>query len=126
MAPQAVATGPAGFALISHAEFVAAYRAGSMHVNIDRARAARFVSARLPLPLVMLPVLGTGVALALIGWIWSGVLIIAVGTVIPVMIKRSAQHFVITQALHDARFYEDAAAEGVLQIPERRDGPYPS
>jgi hypothetical protein len=68
------------------------------------------------LPLVMLPVLGTGVALALIGWIWTGLIVIAVGTIAPVLIKRSAPHFVLTQALRDARFYDDAAACGLLQF----------
>jgi hypothetical protein len=104
---------------MAHAEFVAAYQSGSIRVNVDRARAARFVSARLLLPLVMLPVLGTGVALALVGWIWSGLLVIAAGTFLPVIIKRSAPHFIITQALHDIRFYEDAAAEGLLEIEDQ-------
>jgi hypothetical protein len=104
---------------MAHAEFVAAYQSGSIRVNIDRSRAARFVSARLLLPLVMLPVLGTGVALALIGWIWSGLLVIAAGTLIPVIVKRSAPHFIITQALQDAQFYEEAAAEGVLEIADQ-------
>jgi hypothetical protein len=101
---------------VSHAEFVAAYRAGAIRVEIDPAAAARFVSARLLLPLVMLPVLGVGVALALSGWIWTGLAVIGVGTIAPILIKRSAPHFVITHALEDAKFYDDAAARGLLQI----------
>ena len=101
---------------MSHEEFVSAYRAGSLRVNVDRRAAARFVSARLWLPLVMLPVLGVGVALALTGWLVTGLLLIALGTLAPMLIKRSAPHFVITQALEDRAMYEDAVRQGVLQI----------
>jgi hypothetical protein len=101
---------------VTHAEFVAAYRSGAIRVHIDHTAAARFLSARLVLPLVMLPVLGLGVALALTGWVWTGLAVIAVGTVAPILIKRSAHHFVITHALQDAKFYDDVAASGLLQI----------
>jgi hypothetical protein len=101
---------------VTHAEFIEAYRSGSIRVDIDRAAAARFVSARLLLPLVMLPMLGVGVALALTGWIWTGLLVIAIATLAPVLIKRSAPHFVITQALQDSRFYHDATAAGLLHV----------
>lgn len=100
---------------MTHAEFVAAYRAGAIRVDIDRAAAARFLSARLLLPLVRLPVLGIGVALALMGWIWAGLVVIAAGTVAPMLIRRSAPHFVITQALEDAAFYDAAVAANVIE-----------
>lgn len=103
---------------MTHADFVDAYRSGAIRVDIDPAEAARFVSARLLLPLVRLPVLGIGVALALIGWIWTGIALIAVGTLVPLLVKRSAPHFVITQALADPRFFDDVAALGVLRIRE--------
>ena len=104
---------------MTHAEFTEGYRTGSIHVRVDRAAAARYLSARLLLPLFMLPVLGVGVALALIGWLWTGLLVIGVGTLAPILIKRSAPHFVITQALQDAKFYEDASAAGLLEIVDR-------
>jgi hypothetical protein len=103
---------------MTHGEFVEAYRAGSIRVRVDRVAAARYVSVRLLLPFVMLPVLGLGVALALTGWIWTGLAVIAGGTLAPMLIKRTAPHFVITQALQDRAFYDDAAANGVLQIVE--------
>jgi hypothetical protein len=101
---------------MTHAEFVEAYRAGSIRVQVDRAAAARYVSVRLLLPFVMLPVLGIGVALALTGWVWTGLAVIAGGTLAPMLIKRTAPHFVITQALQDRAFYDDVAANGLLQI----------
>ncbi len=101
---------------MTHAEFVAAYHAGTIRVDIDRTDAARYVSARLLLPLVKLPVLGLGVALALTGWIWIGLGIIGAATVAPMLIRRSAPHFILTHALEDAKFYGDVAASGLLQI----------
>ena len=87
-------------------------------MNIDPAAAARFLSARLLLPLVMLPVLGAGVALALSGWLWTGFALIGAGTLAPHLIKRSAPHFVITHALQDEKFYDDVVGSGVLDVSD--------
>lgn len=103
---------------MTHAEFVAAYAAGAIRVHIDKAAAASFVSARLLLPLVMLPVLGLGTALALSWSVWLGLAIIGFGTIAPVLIKRSAPHFVLTHALQDPKFYDDVMATGLLEIVE--------
>jgi hypothetical protein len=101
---------------VTHAEFVQAYRSGSIHIDIDRAAAARYMSARLLLPLVMLPVLGVGVALALTGWLWTGFALIAAATIAPIAIKRSARHFVVTQALADETFYDEVVGAGLLAV----------
>jgi hypothetical protein len=101
---------------MSHADFIEAYRSGSVRVDIDSTAAARYLSSRLLLPLFMLPVLGLGVALALTGWLWTGLSIIGAATIAPILIKRSARHFVITQALHDEKFYADAVVSGVLEV----------
>lgn len=101
---------------MTHAEFVEAYQSGAIRVDIERPAAARFVSERLLLPFFMLPVLGVGTALAISGWLWTGLLLIAVGTIAPILIKRSAPHFILTQALQDPHFYDDVTAKGLLQI----------
>lgn len=111
---------------VTHREFVAGYRAASVRVNLDPAAAARYMSARLWLPLVRLPVLGVGVALALSGWLWSGFGLIALGTLAPMLIRRSAPHFVLTQALADERFYDDVVRSGVLDVTAHAaPHPYP-
>jgi len=101
---------------MTHAEFASAYRNGTLRVRIDPPLASRYVSTRLMLSFVMLPVLGIGVALALIGWIWAGLTVIALGIVLPRLIKRSAPHFLLTQALQDERLYRELVAAGVLDI----------
>ena len=103
---------------MNHGDFVRAYGEGTLRVDVDRKAAARFVSARLLLPLVMLPVLGIGTALALTGWMWIGLAIIGVATLAPMLIKRSAPHFIVTQALEDEKFYADAVAAGLLHVEE--------
>lgn len=103
---------------MTHAEFVSAYASGRIRVDIDRTGAARFMSARLLLPFVMLPVLGIGTALALTGSIWIGLGLIAVGTLAPIIIKRSAPHFILTHAVDDEKFYREVAESGLLKIKE--------
>lgn len=107
---------------MSHDEFVSAYQRGAVRVHVDKTAAARFMSARLLLPLVMLPILGLGTALALAYSAWIGLAIIGVGTLAPMLIKRSAPHFVLTQALQDPAFYDEVAKSGLLEIMEREDG----
>jgi len=101
---------------MTHAEFVGAYGAGKIKVEIDPKSAARYISARLLLPLVMMPVLGIGIALALIGWIWTGITVLALGIIAPRLIKRSAPHFVLTQALEDERIYREVTQSEILRI----------
>jgi hypothetical protein len=101
---------------MTHAEFLRAYAAGSIKVDVEPVAAARYLSARLLLPFVMLPVLGGGVALALTGWIWTGLAVIAIGVVAPRLIKRSASHFALTQALQDERIYHELTQANVLRI----------
>lgn len=105
----------------THGEFVAAYRSGTISVNFDPVAAARFLSARLLLPLFMLPVLGIGVALALTGWIWTGLIVIALGIIVPRLIKRGAPHFLLQQVLGDEDLYRDVLRAGVMHVVRREN-----
>lgn len=103
---------------LPHAEFVARYRAGTLRVAIDREAAARFVSARAVLPLVLLPVFGFAVALALTGhWVWGALLFLA-GLGLRLLVRRSAHGYVLSRALGDPAFYEQALAAGLLALEE--------
>lgn len=101
---------------MTHAEFIGAYGAGKIKVEIDPKSAARYVSARLLLPLVTMPVIGVGIALALTGWIWTGIAVIAFGVIVPRLIKRSAPHFILTQALEDEKVYREVTQAEILRI----------
>ncbi|MBM3358979.1 MAG: hypothetical protein FJY54_14795 [Betaproteobacteria bacterium] len=101
---------------MTHSEFVSACAEGRIKVEVDPQGAARLLSKRLLLPLVALPVLGVGVALALIGWIFTGLAVIAAGIIVPRLIKRGAAHFVLRSALEDAALYEEVTRLGVLRV----------
>src|SRR5262245_44606446 len=100
---------------MTHGEFVAAYQRGDIRVEFDPQGASRYLSARLLLPLVMMPVVGIGIATALVGWLFTGLAIIAFGIIAPRLIKRSAPHFLFQQALNDPAVYEELARSGVLR-----------
>ena len=103
---------------MTHDEFVAAYRAGRLRVRIDRAAAARFVSGRAMLPLVMLPILGLGVALALVGYLMTGIAVFLAALVLRFAVKRSSDGFLVWRALRDSEFYDQVRAAQVLRIEE--------
>ena len=100
---------------MTHDEFIAAYREGRLQVKVDRERAARQVSARLMLPLVLLPVMGLGVALALVGYFVIGALVFLAALGLRYAVRRSAPGFVLQRALADERFYAEAIASGLLK-----------
>lgn len=101
---------------MTHAEFVNAYAEGRVKVAVDPAAASKYLSARLMLPFFTMPVLGAGIALALVGWIWTGLAVIAIGSIAPRLIKRSAPHFVLTQAVQNEKIYREVTQAGILQI----------
>ena len=100
---------------MTHAEFVDAVRERRLKVQVDKSAAARMVSARLMLPLVLLPVMGLGVALALVGYFVIGALVFLAALGLRYAVRRSAPGFVLQRALADERFYAEAIASGLLK-----------
>ena len=103
---------------MTHEEFVAAYEAGRLRVTIDREAAARFVTGRAMLPLVLLPVLGFGVALALVGYLVTGTLVFLGALLLRFLVRRSSDGFLLWRALRDADFYAQVLAAQVLKIDD--------
>lgn len=106
---------------MTHADFVTAYQRGTIRAEIEPRGAARLLSGRLLLPFVAMPVLGLGIALALIGWIATGLALIAVGFIAPRLIKRSAPQFLLQQALRDPATYDELSKLGLLRIVQVPD-----
>jgi hypothetical protein len=101
---------------MTHQEFVAAYQAGRVRVSIDRDAAVRFVAGRAMLPLVMLPILGLGVALALVGYIIAGTAVFLAALVLRYLVGRSSYGYLLWRALQDAEFYRQVVAAKVLRV----------
>ena len=101
---------------MTHPEFIAAYREGRVEARVDRAAAAKLVSARMMLPLFLLPILGLAVAMALVGaWTWGALLFVA-AMAFRFAVRASAQGFVVTKALADGGFYEEMVRTGILTL----------
>lgn len=103
---------------MKHEEFVAAYQAGRIRVKIDRDAAARFVSGRAMLPLVLLPILGLGVALALVGYLATGVVIFLTALLLRYLVRRSSYGFLVWRAVQDAEFYRQVVTAQVLTVED--------
>jgi hypothetical protein len=101
---------------MTHPEFVAAYHAGRIRVSVDRDAAARFVAGRAMLPLVLLPILGLGVALAIVGHFVAGTVIFLAALLLRLLVKRSSEGFLLWRALRDAEFYRQVVAAEVLKL----------
>lgn len=103
---------------MTHEEFVAAYEAGRIRVSVNRDAASRFVAGRALLPLVLLPVLGLGVGLALAGYIIAGTLVFLAALLVRFFVRRSSGGFIVWRALRDAEFYRLARAAQLLAVEE--------
>ena len=60
--------------------------------------------------------IGIGIAWALVGKVWIGLTVIALGIVLPRLIKRSAPHFLLKQALENEKTYLELTQAGVIDI----------
>lgn len=101
---------------MTHQEFVEAYRSGTLNMTMAQPMAAKYLSRRLLLPLVMLPILGAALSLALVGWLYTGIAIFMVAAFVPRLIKKNAVPILLYQALQDPEFYEDLRQSGTLEI----------
>lgn len=106
---------------VSHAEFVAGYRAGRLRAFIDRRAAADFVSGRMLLPFVLLPVLGIALALALALSLLAGAALFIAALVVRQFVRATSQGFVLARALESEPFYRDALAAGVLRVEDSEE-----
>jgi hypothetical protein len=103
---------------MNHQEFVDAYRNGNLNVVMPQKTASQYLSRRLLLPFFMMPILGAGLGLALIGWLYTGILVFLVGFIAPRLIKRNAAAILMYQALQDPDAYEDLRKSGALEVVE--------
>jgi hypothetical protein len=101
---------------MTHAEFVAALGAGKLPLSVDRRLAARHLNSRLLMPLVRLPLLGTGVALALLGWLFSALALLAVAALLPWLVARAAPQMVLDEAFADPERFAEFLDNGIFRL----------
>jgi len=101
---------------MQHSEFLTSYQAGRLRLDVDRTRAAKLLSARMLLPVFLLPMLGVSVALALIGHWIAGLLLFVAAFAFRQLVRNSAPAFVAKRALADAAFYNTALSLRVITL----------
>ena len=106
-----------GFAeYVSHEEFRAGLPAGRFNVVVNPKLARRYVSQRLMLIVVLMPVIGVGIALALTGRTGLGAALVAAGVVLHRVLMSQAPKILLQMALRDAKVYGYVTENGVMEV----------
>lgn len=103
---------------MTHAEFITAYRAGKLSVHIDPKAAAQLVTRQMMLPLFLLPVLGVSVAVALMGYLVTGIVAFVAALGFRYAVRRSSGGYVLTRSLQDPAFFEHVTTAGILKTED--------
>jgi hypothetical protein len=67
------------------------------------------------LPFFLLPLLGLAVALALTGYVFTGISLFVAAIGFRFLVRASGRSFVLSRSLQDPQFYAQARAAGVIQ-----------
>lgn len=101
---------------IAHAEFASGLPAGRFRVVVNPKLARRYVAQRLLLMVVVLPVIGVGIALVLTGQTWAGAALVAGGVLLNRVVTWQAPKLLLMMALRDPKVYEFATQNGILEV----------
>jgi len=106
-----------GFAeYVAHEEFRAGLPAGRFRVVVDPKLARRYVAQRLLLLVVLMPVIGVGIALVLTGRTLPGALLVFAGVALHRVVRWQAPRILLNMALRDAAVYEHVTQNGVMEV----------
>lgn len=83
-------------------------------VNPERARA--YLQARLLMKVVLLPVIGLGIGMALLGWFWVALPLVLLGVLAPRLLRRKAPELLLYLSLRDPDVYRDALRGEILEV----------
>lgn len=115
---------------MKHSEFVQAWRAGKLEVDVDRSKALQVANSRM-LPKryqvahifwswVWILSIPAAIAVMLLYKWWVGLLILIVVTpLISKSTKKSAMQFMIDYSLESTEFYQFALTEGVIRVRQK-------
>ncbi|WP_222623139.1 hypothetical protein [Ramlibacter cellulosilyticus] len=107
----------AGYAeYVAHEEFRSGLPAGRFRVVVDPKLARRYVAQRLLLLVIVMPVIGVGIALALTGSTWAGAVLVALGVLLNRVVMWQAPRILLHLALRDAKVYEHVTQNGVMEV----------
>lgn len=101
---------------VAHEEFRAGLPAGRFRVVVDPKRARRYIARRLLLIVLLMPVIGVGIALALLGATWTGGLVVAAGVLLNRVVMWQAPRLLLQMALRDPSVYAFATENGLMEV----------
>jgi hypothetical protein len=101
---------------VSHEEFRAGVPAGRFRLVVDPKLARRWVSQRLLLVVLVMPVIGIGVALVLMRHTWAGGLLVAAGVLLNRVVMWQAPKILLHFALQDPKAYAWVTQNGIMEV----------
>jgi hypothetical protein len=101
---------------IPYEEFRAGLPAGRFRLVVNPKLARRFVSQRLMLVVIVMPVIGIGIALVLMHVTWPGALLVAAGVLLHRGVQWQASRILLHMALRDAAVYEQVTQGGIMEV----------
>ena len=101
---------------VAHEDFRRGLPAGRFQVVVNPKLARRYVSQRLLLIVVLMPVIGVGLALALTGRTWAGALLVAGGILLNRVVMWQAPKILLHMALRDPAVYDFVTQNGVMEV----------
>jgi hypothetical protein len=110
------ASAPGSQVEVSHPEFCAGLPAGRFHLIVNPERAQKYIKHRLFIVGIALPIIGLGTALSWSGYTWAGLPLIAIGFLLPRVVKAHAPKILLFLALRELRTYRDALEFEIMEI----------
>ncbi|MBL8340390.1 MAG: hypothetical protein JNL30_02890 [Rubrivivax sp.] len=101
---------------IDHDEFRAGLAAGQMRIVVDPERARPFVVQRTRSNTLAVVLIGLGCALALVGQVWPGGALVALGIGARRLVLRQAPKILLHLALSDRAVYAEVTSNGVMEV----------
>jgi hypothetical protein len=106
---------------VSHEDFVAGLPVGRFRLIVNPQRAYRFVAHRLFLNGVSVPLLGLGIALGLVGYIWPAAIICVIGFGLRRLVKAQAANILLHLVQKDAKTYYDTIEFEIMEVRLAQD-----
>lgn len=97
-------------------DFRSGLPAGRFRVIVNPKLARRYVAQRLLLLVVIMPLIGIGLALALLGATWGGALLVFAGVALNRVIMWQAPKILLQLASRDPTVYDHVTQHGVMEV----------
>lgn len=101
---------------VSFEEFRDGMPVGRFRVIVEPKKARRYVSQRLMLLVLLMPMVGIGLALALTGRVWAGAALVALGVVLSRVVRAQSGKILLHLASRNRAVYEQVTQHGIMEV----------